>query len=96
MGFGGISPWQLLILLAIVIAIFGTKKLRNLGGDLGTAMRDFRGAMRDNEKDDDAEKSEDDEDQRVVDQQDGASTQARSTSEADTRETVSESGQKKH
>ena len=38
MGFGGISLWQLLIILVIVLMIFGTKKLRNMGGDLGTAI----------------------------------------------------------
>ena len=38
----GISPWQLLIVLLIVLLIFGTKKLRNIGGDLGSAIRDFR------------------------------------------------------
>ncbi|MGA1001515.1 MAG: twin-arginine translocase TatA/TatE family subunit, partial [Litorivicinaceae bacterium] len=35
MGIGGISIWQLLIVLAIVIMIFGTKKLKSLGSDLG-------------------------------------------------------------
>ena len=35
MGFGGISIWQLLIILVIVLLLFGTKRLRNLGGDLG-------------------------------------------------------------
>lgn len=96
MGLGGISPWQLLILLAIVLAIFGTKKLRNIGGDLGSAMRDFRGAMRDNDKDDDDDKSDDDDDQRVVDHQDSASTQARNASDAESRETASESSHNKH
>lgn len=47
MGIGGISIWQLLIILAIVILLFGTKRLRNLGGDLGTAIKSFRGAMND-------------------------------------------------
>ena len=41
MGFGGISLWQLLIILVIVLMIFGTKKLRNMGGDLGTAIKGF-------------------------------------------------------
>ncbi|MFC1748344.1 twin-arginine translocase TatA/TatE family subunit [Pseudomonadota bacterium] len=45
MGFGGISIWQLLIVAVIVILLFGTKKLRNLGGDLGSAVKGFRGAM---------------------------------------------------
>ncbi|MAY15350.1 MAG: twin-arginine translocase subunit TatA [Oceanospirillaceae bacterium] len=42
---GGISIWQLLIVLAIVIMIFGTKKLRNLGGDLGGAIKNFKKAV---------------------------------------------------
>lgn len=49
MGFGGISPWQLLIILAIVIMIFGTKKLRNMGGDLGSAVKGFKKAMSNDE-----------------------------------------------
>ncbi|MCA6063525.1 Sec-independent protein translocase subunit TatA [Thalassolituus marinus] len=44
---GGISIWQLLIILAIVIMIFGTKKLRNMGGDLGGAIKNFKKAMND-------------------------------------------------
>ena len=43
----GISIWQLLIVLGIVILLFGTKKLRNLGGDLGSAVKSFKGAMKD-------------------------------------------------
>lgn len=46
----GISIWQLLIILAIVLVLFGAKRLRNLGGDLGTAVRGFREAVRDGEK----------------------------------------------
>lgn len=51
MGFGGISIWQLLIILLIVVLVFGTKKLRNMGGDLGGALRNFKDAMRNGEKD---------------------------------------------
>jgi sec-independent protein translocase protein TatA len=47
MGFGGISIWQLLIVLAIIILLFGTKKLRNIGGDLGSAVKSFKSSMRD-------------------------------------------------
>lgn len=50
MGVGGISIWQLLIILAIVLLLFGTKRLRNLGGDLGGAVKGFKSAMRDGEK----------------------------------------------
>ena len=42
MGIGGISIWQLLIILAIVVLLFGTKRLRGLGSDLGGAVRGFR------------------------------------------------------
>ena len=45
MGFGGISLWQLLIVLLIVLLIFGTKRLKSLGGDLGGALKSFRSAM---------------------------------------------------
>ena len=43
----GISIWQLLILLAVVILIFGTKKLKNVGGDLGSAIKGFKSAVKD-------------------------------------------------
>jgi sec-independent protein translocase protein TatA len=43
----GISIWQLLILLAVVILIFGTKKLKNIGGDLGSAIKGFKSAVKD-------------------------------------------------
>lgn len=42
MGFAGISVWQLLIVLAILVLLFGTKKLRSLGGDLGSAVKNFK------------------------------------------------------
>ena len=41
----GISIWQLLIVLVIVLLLFGTKKLKNLGSDLGGAVKGFKGAM---------------------------------------------------
>ena len=42
----GISIWQLLIVLVIVLLLFGTKKLRNIGSDLGGAIRGFRSSMK--------------------------------------------------
>ena len=45
MGIGGISVWQLLIILAIVVMLFGTKRLRSLGSDLGAAVKGFRSTM---------------------------------------------------
>jgi sec-independent protein translocase protein TatA len=44
---GGISGWQLLILLLIVVLVFGTKRLRNIGSDLGGAVKGFRKGMED-------------------------------------------------
>ena len=46
----GISIWQLLILLAVVILIFGTKKLKNVGGDLGSAIKSFKSAVKEGEE----------------------------------------------
>jgi sec-independent protein translocase protein TatA len=46
----GPSLWQLLIVLVIVLLLFGTKKLRNIGGDLGSAIKSFRGAVKDSGK----------------------------------------------
>ena len=43
----GISIWQLLIILAIVLVLFGAKRLRGLGSDLGGAVKGFKQAMRD-------------------------------------------------
>lgn len=47
MGLGGISIWQLLIILVIVLLLFGTKKLRNLGSDLGGAIKGFKESVGD-------------------------------------------------
>ena len=54
MGIGGIGIWQLIIILVIVVMLFGTKKLRTLGSDLGGALKGFKTAMKDeNAKDSD-------------------------------------------
>jgi sec-independent protein translocase protein TatA len=45
MGIGGISIWQLVIILLIVFLLFGTKRLRSFGGDLGSAIKGFKKAM---------------------------------------------------
>lgn len=58
MGIGGISIWQLLIVLLIVVLLFGTKKLRNMGGDLGTAIKNFRQSVKNPEEGKDAESGE--------------------------------------
>ncbi len=53
MGFGGISVWQLLIILVIVVLLFGTGKLRSLGSDLGSAVKNFRSGMKSGDADSD-------------------------------------------
>ncbi len=57
MGMGGISVWQLLIVLVLVLLLFGGKKLRSLGGDLGSAIKGFRSSIRDGETEASAERS---------------------------------------
>lgn len=56
MGAGGISIWQLLIILVIVLLLFGTKRLKGIGSDLGNAVKGFRSAMSESDK---AEESSD-------------------------------------
>ena len=50
MGASGISVWQLLIVLLIVILIFGTKRMKNIGSDLGGAIKSFRKGMTEADK----------------------------------------------
>jgi sec-independent protein translocase protein TatA len=59
----GISIWQLLIILVIVVLLFGTKKLRSMGGDLGSAIKSFRDSMQEGQR------SNDDKDNPVINQQ---------------------------
>ena len=49
MGIGGISPWSLVLILLIVLLLFGTKRLRNIGGDLGNAIKNFKKSIGDEE-----------------------------------------------
>lgn len=57
MGIGGISIWQLIIILAIIVLLFGTKKLRGIGSDLGSAVKGFRKAVSDENQASEAEKN---------------------------------------
>lgn len=50
MGIGGISLGSLLIILLIVVLLFGTKKLRNIGQDMGAAIKNFRSAVKDKDE----------------------------------------------
>ena len=56
----GIGIWQLVIILLIVLLLFGAKRLRNIGGDLGSAIKGFRSAVKDGENGENGEaKSQD-------------------------------------
>jgi sec-independent protein translocase protein TatA len=50
MGISGIGPGSLLLILVIVVLLFGTKKLKNIGGDLGGAIKGFKKAVSDEDK----------------------------------------------
>ena len=52
---GGISGWQLMILLLIVVLVFGTKRLRNMVSDLGSAVKGFKKGMEDESEPEDPE-----------------------------------------
>ena len=51
MGFSGMSIGSLLLILLIIVVLFGTKRIRNIGEDLGSALRSFRKGMSDAEQD---------------------------------------------
>lgn len=63
----GISVWQLLIILAIVLVIFGAKRLRNLGGDLGSAVKNFREAVKEPKGEAQGEERLEHEEREVID-----------------------------
>lgn len=51
---GSFSLWHWLVVLLVVVLLFGTKKLRNVGGDLGAAIRSFKKGLAENEAEDKA------------------------------------------
>lgn len=55
---GSFSIWHWLIVLVIVLVVFGTKKLRNAGGDLGSAVKNFKDAVKDGEAEASAKKAD--------------------------------------
>jgi sec-independent protein translocase protein TatA len=75
MGIGGISIWQLLIILAIVIMIFGTKKLKSLGTDLGSAVKGFRQSVTDKTEDKGTEETAQSAEESTVQQNESTETQ---------------------
>jgi sec-independent protein translocase protein TatA len=74
---GGISGWQLLILLLIVVLVFGTKKLRNIGSDLGGAVKGFKKGM----EDETSASKDDGQEQLVADPKPGESPEHGATPE---------------
>lgn len=51
---GGIGIWELLLILLIVVLLFGTKKLKNIGSDLGGAINNFRRSMKEGEREEES------------------------------------------
>ncbi len=78
---GGISIWQLLIIAVIVILLFGTKKLRGIGGDLGGAVKGFKKAMSEDEEKPAASKDADFEPKNLEQQKTDASTETKKDKE---------------
>ena len=66
-GPGGISIWQLLIILVIVVLLFGTKKLRGMGGDLGTAIKSFKKSVKEEGTEEGKEEESTDDTEALVD-----------------------------
>ena len=60
MGIGGISFWQILIILVVILVLFGGKKIRTMGSDLGEGLKGFRKAIKDEDADKESESKKDD------------------------------------
>ena len=73
------GPWELLIILAIVLLIFGPRRLKSLGSDLGNAIKGFRSAM--SEKEDPSQPAED---PRIIPNEGNSSDSVDSTTEQET------------
>ena len=80
---GGIGIWQLVIIAVIVVLLFGTKKLRNIGGDLGSAVKGFKNAIGEDKKQDNAESNSD----TLADTKNQSAKEVDSTSAKKTKET---------
>lgn len=78
----GISIWQLLIVLVIVLLLFGTKKLRHIGADLGGAIRGFRSAMKDGSSE------KEDADPAAIEKQESTAATAESESAGEKRDSA--------
>jgi sec-independent protein translocase protein TatA len=84
---GGIGIWQLVIIAVIVVLLFGTKKLRNMGGDLGSAVKGFKNAINDEkEQPNKAEKSSDTLADNAQSSEDVTQSKGANTKEAQSKE----------
>ena len=63
---GNIGIWQLLIVAVIIVLLFGTKKLRNLGSDIGSSVKGFKKAMNPEEETEEQKKSLTDQEKNVA------------------------------
>ena len=60
MGIGGISFWQILIILVVILVLFGGKKIRTMGSDLGEGLKGFKKAIKDEDADKESKSKKDD------------------------------------
>jgi|TARA_B100000929_G_C15409619_1_gene387458 sec-independent protein translocase protein TatA len=60
MGIGGISFWQILIILVVILILFGGKKIRTMGSDLGESLKGFKKAIKDEDSNTNTESKSDD------------------------------------
>lgn len=60
MGIGGISLWQILIILVVILILFGGKKIKTMGSDLGEGLKGFKKAIKDEDSAKDSESKSDD------------------------------------
>ena len=60
MGIGGISCWQILIILVVILVLFGGKKIRTMGSDLGEGLKGLKKAIKDEAADKESESKKDD------------------------------------
>jgi sec-independent protein translocase protein TatA len=60
MGIGGISFWQILIILVVILILFGGKKIKTMGSDLGEGLKGFKKAIKDEDSAKDSESKLDD------------------------------------
>ena len=60
MGIGGISFWQIIIILVVILVLFGGKKIRTMGSDLGEGLKGFKKALKDEDADKQSESKQDD------------------------------------